>query len=137
MMRSTLLLIYLLSTISFLLAQEQTPIQKDSLFYYNEPDPNKFIPGAKQPKEINLSDIQKKIRFPALAREMNLEGTVVFRVLVDEDGCYVRHLPPKSGHPILIKAYEEYLHEIQFTPATVNGKPIKFWVNVPYMIHFQ
>lgn len=102
-----------------------------------EPDPTKFIPGAKQPKEVNLSDIQKAIGYPAVAREMNLEGTIVFRVLVDENGNYVKHLPPKSGHPILIKAVEEHINKVKFTPAIQGDKPIKFWVNVPFVFKLQ
>ncbi len=102
-----------------------------------EPDPTKFIPGAKQPKEVNLGDIQKLIGYPAVAREMNLEGNIVFRVLVDENGSYVKHLPPKSGHPILIKAVEEHIGKVKFTPAIQGDKPIKFWVNVPFVFKLQ
>lgn len=113
------------------------PPKKEEVKKEEEPDPTKFIPGAKQPKEVNLSDIQKLIGYPAVAREMNLEGNIVFRVLVDENGNYVKHLPPKSGHPILIKAVEEHINKVKFTPAIQGDKPIKFWVNVPFVFKLQ
>lgn len=96
-------------------------------------EPQKFIPAEQIPQEINLRDIQKKVGYPYLARMMDLEGTIVFRVLVDENGNYSKHLPPKSGHPILINAIEEELCKLSFSPAKQGGKNIKFWVNVPFM----
>ncbi len=100
-------------------------------------DPYKFIPVSKSPKEVNLSDIQKAIGYPAVAREMNLEETIVFRVKIDENGNYVTHLKPKTGHPILVKAVEEHLSKIKFTPAVQGEKPIPFWVNVPFKFKLQ
>lgn len=113
------------------------PPKKEEPKKEEEPDPTKFVPGAKQPKEVNLGDIQKLIGYPAVAREMNLEGNIVFRVLVDENGNYLKHLPPKTGHPILIKAVEEHIGKVKFTPAIQGDKPIKFWVNVPFVFKLQ
>lgn len=101
-----------------------------------EPSPTEFIP-AKQPKEVNLNDIQKLIGYPAAARELNLEAKIVVRVLIDENGNYMRHLPPKAGHPIFIKAIEEHISKVKFTPAVQGNKPIKFWVNVPFVFQLQ
>lgn len=98
-----------------------------------EPDPTRYVSGATQAKEMNLGNIQQKIGYPYLARMMNLEGTVVFRVLIDENGNYIKHLPPKSGHPILINAIEEELCKVTFSPATQGDKNIKFWLNIPFI----
>ncbi len=64
---------------------------------------------------------------------MNLEGTVIFRVLIDENGSYIKHLPPKSGHPTLINAIEEELCKLSFSPAKQGDKNSMFWVNVPFV----
>lgn len=103
----------------------------------DDPDPNTILTCSRQPKPINLTEIHKLIGYPAMAKEMNLEGNIVFRVLVDEDGCYVKHLPAKMGHPILTKEIEKYLPELRFEPAIQNGKPVKFWVNMPFIICFK
>ncbi len=126
-MRAILLIMSLIGTITLLPAQATN----------DEPAPNVFIPGIKQPKEINLSEIQKLIGYPVIERTMDLDGNIVFRVLIDEDGCYVRHLRPKSGHIILVEAVEKPLHLLRFTPATKDGKPVKFWVSVPFIICFK
>lgn len=97
-----------------------------------EPDPNKFVPVQKQPAAVNLGDIQKEIGYPTIAREGGIEGDVTLRILVDEEGNYVKHIVIKQVHPILLKAVEEHVRKVKFTPAIQGNKPIQFWVNVPF-----
>lgn len=134
--RPFIFILSLLCTLSLLPAQTQSPVEQDSSTPTDEPDPNRFIPGVKQPKEINLADIQKKIGYPTIPKNTDIDGDIVFRVLIDENGCYIKHLPSKNGTPILVKAVEEYLPEIRFTPATKDGIPIKFWITVPFRMCF-
>lgn len=124
-MRIILFISYLIFAMAILPAQTTN----------DEPDPPHCVFNIKPPKCLNLIEVQNKLILPREAIEMNLSGTVVVCMLIDEDGCYVKHLPPRSGHPILIKDVEKYLPELRFEPATQNGKPIKFWVNVPFSFH--
>lgn len=101
----------------------------------DEPEPPHCVFNAKPPKCLNLTEVQNKLILPREAIEMNLSGRVIVRMLIDEEGCYAKHLPPRSGHPILIKAIEKYLPELRFEPATQNGKLIKFWINVPFVFN--
>lgn len=103
----------------------------------DEPEPSHRCFNAKAPKCLNLTEVQNKLILPQEAIEMNLSGKVIVRMLIDEEGCYVKHLPPRSGHPILIKAVEKYLPELRFEPATQNGKLIKYWINVPFSFRPQ
>ncbi|RMG18094.1 MAG: TonB family protein [Bacteroidetes bacterium] len=97
-----------------------------------EPDINAFIFAEEEPKPINMGDIQKAIGYPQIARDAGIEGVVVVRVLVDELGNYSRHKVINQVHPILTKAVEEHVNKLKFTPAIQGGKPIKFWVNIPF-----
>ena len=115
----------------FIFAMAMLPAQITN----DEPDPDVFIPGVRQPREINMGDITKQINIPDYRKEIDLNFSVTFRVLVDENGCYVRHLPAKSGNPTMIKSIEPYLPQIRFIPATKEGIPIKFWINVPFSFH--
>ncbi len=111
----------------------ETPTPKET----QEPKPDAFVSLSKQPKEVNLGDIQKFIGYPAAARDMGLQENLVFRVLIDENGNYVRHISPKKGHPIFVKAIEEHISKVKFTPALQGNNPIKFWVNVPFVFKLQ
>ncbi len=102
-----------------------------------EPSSTIFVAASKQPKEVNLGDIQKMVEYPAVAREMGWEEKVVFRVLLDENGNYVRHIAPKNAKPIFVKVVEEHISKVKFTPALQGNTPIKFWVNVPFNFQLQ
>lgn len=96
-----------------------------------EPDYHAFVIVQEQPRPINMDEIRKKIGYPIVLRD-GIEGVVMFRILVDENGNYVRHIVSKSAHPLLQAEVEKYVKELHFTPAIQAGKPIKFWVNIPF-----
>lgn len=100
----------------------------------DEPDPPRCVFNAKPPKCLNLTEVQNNIILPREAIEMNLSGKVIVCMLIDENGCYIKHIPPKAAHPLLIKAVEKHLPELRFEPAMQSGKLIKFWVNVPFTL---
>ncbi len=117
--------------------EPKTPAKPEIQNNPDEPDPTKFIPSAKQPRVLNLGNVQQNIGYPPTAREASIEGNLVFRILIDENGKYIRHLPPKAGHPILIKAVEAHIAELEFEPATQGDKKIKFWVNIPFSFKIE
>lgn len=117
----------ILSIIFFiLLGQIHLKAQIDTL-----PPPPPF-PMETPPEAINLREIQSMIRYPLVAREMNLEGNLIFRILIDENGNYVKHIPPPNGHPIFIKEVEKYIPQLKFKPLIENGHAMKFWVQLPF-----
>ncbi len=97
-----------------------------------EPDVNLFIVVDQEPEPINLRDIQKEIGYPEQAREAGIQGNVVVRILVDEEGSYIKHNVLNSVHPLLEEAVVNKIEALTFEPAIKDGKEIKFWVNVPF-----
>ncbi len=100
-----------------------------------DPDPGIFVPGVEEPQPINLQEIAKQVEIPEILRSIGENGRVVFRVLVDKEGNYKRHLVLKKTHPMWVTAIEEHLAKVKFTPAVQGGKPIPFWVNIPFKIN--
>jgi TonB family protein len=62
--------------------------------------------------------------YPPLARQANIQGTVVFRIFVGKDGS-VQNLKLVSGHPLLVPAAQEAVHQWRYDPVLVNGKPVE------------
>ncbi|MEM6345038.1 MAG: energy transducer TonB [Bacteroidota bacterium] len=91
-----------------------------------------FIYAEKEPQVLNMGDVAAKIEYPQLARDAGIEGIVIVRVLVDEEGNYEKHKFIEKIHPILSDQVEAHVHELKFSPALQDGKPIKFWVNIPF-----
>ena len=97
-----------------------------------EPDVNAFIVVEEEPKPVNMGEVKQAIGYPQVARDAGIEGNVVVRVLVGKNGSYRRHVILNGVHPVLEKAVAAQLPKLRFTPAIQGGKPIQFWVNIPF-----
>ena len=97
-----------------------------------DPDPSAFVIVEEEPRPVNMDNIKKAIGYPAMAKEAEIEGKVIVRVLVDKQGKYKKHVVLKDPHPILTKAVEKKLNMLQFTPGIQGGQPIKVWVTIPF-----
>lgn len=84
-----------------------------------------------EPKVVNLEMIGKDIKYPEMLRDIDIQGKLVFRILIDEHGNYMKHVKLRSPHPLMTQEAEKHLHKLKFTPAIQAKRPIKFWVNVP------
>lgn len=95
-----------------------------------------FVHVDEEPVPLNMTEISRAISFPQIARDAGISGTVVIRVLVGPDGSYREHKVINSVHPLLQNAVEPHLKDLEFSPAIQGGKPIYFWVNIPFSFHF-
>jgi periplasmic protein TonB len=106
-----------------------------------EPSPNSVpvappvtpAPPSMAPGVVSLAYRASPLRFPAQALRMRMQGTVLLRVLVDENGkpvdVVVEH---SSGYAVLDKsAREQVLASWQFQPAVIDGHAVKAWARVP------
>ncbi len=57
-----------------------------------------------------------KPAYPALARQMNLTGTVKIEAVIAASGA-VKSIKPLGGHPLLIQSASEALRKWRYTPG--------------------
>jgi protein TonB len=69
--------------------------------------------------------------YPAIAKQLKLEGAVSLNAYVTEDGT-VDHVETVSGNPVLVRSAEEALKHWKFSKQTEDGKPVKFVANVTF-----
>lgn len=96
------------------------------------PDINEFIYVQQEPEPLNLAEVRQRIVYPESAVTDNIQGTVVARVLIDTAGQYVQHKIVKSVAPELDAAVVAALPQLQFTPAQQDGRPVMYWMNLPF-----
>lgn len=115
--------LFIIAMLSLSSARGQGSIQN------NEPNPNAFVQVEQKPLPLNFTEVRDSISsMRPIFGESAIEGNVVLKVLVDENGNYVKHIVLKQVHPILCKAVESQVNKLRFTPALQEGKPIKFWL---------
>lgn len=102
------------------------------VFAQDDPSPIDFILLEHEPSPLNLDSVKRLIIYPSMAKEAEIEGRVVVRLLISETGRYLRHIVLKDPHPILTREVERVLPSIRFSPARQAGKNVKVWVTLPF-----
>ena len=63
-------------------------------------------------------------KYPALAQQARIQGTVVLQVVIGKDGT-VQNLHVLSGHPMLNQAAIDAVRQWRYKPYRVNGEPVE------------
>ncbi len=121
------LLVILVTGCSPLLAQDTTRIYPVPVPSRQVPPPD-FVPVDKEP-EIVKSVIPY---YPELAQKAGIEGRVILKIWVDEQGKPRDVTILKSDAEIFDRPAVEAAMKYRFTPAMLGKKPVGVWVVIPF-----
>lgn len=107
------------------------------------------VPRSEQRPEhvefVNLDRIpaiisQPPIEYPEAARKAGIEGKVLIRVLVNEQGRperaqIIRRAPEDCT--IFDDSATSSVMDMRFAPVTKSGNPIRYWMNIPVRYTLQ
>jgi protein TonB len=62
--------------------------------------------------------------YPALARQVRVQGTVVLRAMISREGS-IENLQVLSGHPMLVRAAVDAVSQWRYRPYVLNGEPVE------------
>jgi protein TonB len=98
-------------------------------------------PAVKRGDLVALTEVDRapeiasvvKPEYPPVARRMNVSGTVVLSVLVDETGRVedVRTIREAGGNMGLTQAAQKAVRLWTFRPAVKGGVNVKTWMTIP------
>ncbi len=95
-----------------------------------DPDIDEFVAVEKEP-DFDYADLQRRVKYPDMARRNGIEGTVFVGALVGKDGRVEKTQIISSDNEILNNAAIAAVKETVFTPAIQNGNPVRLWVRIP------
>ena len=74
--------------------------------------------------------------YPAIARQIRLQGTVVLRAMIGSDGN-IERIQVISGHPILVQAARDAVSQWRYRPYFLNGMaiPVETEVTVKFNLN--
>lgn len=86
-----------------------------------------------------LSSVNRHLKTQILRRSCLVYPSekVIIRVLVDENGHYIRHKVINFTNPLLASLCEQYISDLTFLPAKRDGKTVRYWLNVPFNINMN
>jgi periplasmic protein TonB len=97
-------------------------------------------PAQDAPKKVTrnegLNAVTSKVspEYPAIARQLKIEGMVELEALVTENGT-VEKVNIMSGNPVLTRPASEALKKWKYAPFTTDGKAVK--ALVPVSLYFK
>lgn len=96
---------------------------------YNEPD-NQIENEDINEYEIGSHNGPKfksefKPVYPAIMKKMNIEGEVILKLLIDENGNMVEYNVIKKTNDIFLKSVLNELEKVSFEPANIYGRYVK------------
>ena len=98
-----------------------------------EPCPLVSIP----PQPQNFCQVIEALSYPEKAVKAQIQGMVQVRVWVNEKGEYLQHEVVQSSHYLLAEAVNQRIAQLEFTPATQNGKVVSACVHLPFIFRID
>ena len=71
-----------------------------------------------------LATYLPKPNYPAMAKQIHVQGSVNVQVVIDETGKVIS-AKAVSGHPLLVPDCVRAATNARFTPTMLNGQPVK------------
>jgi TonB family protein len=110
-------------------------------YYANNIEFNKsdyLVKAEEMPEPIGgIEAIQSKLLYPEIAKRAGIEGRVFVLTFINEEGNVISTEVIKGVGSGLDEAAVKAVRETKFTPAKINGKPVKVQVTVPIIFRLQ
>ncbi len=97
-----------------------------------EPEPEIFVVVEEMPELIGgLGEIQKKIRYPEMARKAGVEGRVILQFIVDENGNVTEPAVVRGIGAGCDREALRVVRQAKFKPGRQRGKAVKVKMSLP------
>ncbi len=116
---------------------EETDIDFDEVPPPPPPPPDddqiQFIPYDEPPQPIGgFAAIQKKLKYPEIARKAGIEGQVIIYAKISVQGKVINTRVVKPlGNSGCNEAAIKAIKQVKWKPAMQRDKPVTVWVSVP------
>ncbi|UCH62555.1 MAG: energy transducer TonB [Fidelibacterota bacterium] len=93
----------------------------------------RFIPYDEPPEPIGgYATIQKNVRYPEIAQEAGIEGTVIIQAFVDKNGRVQETVILKGiANTGLDEAASDAIRRTRWRPAKQRDRAVGVWISVP------
>nr|BCX01397.1 MAG: hypothetical protein KatS3mg041_1443 [Bacteroidota bacterium] len=98
----------------------------------SEPEPEVFVIVEEMPELIGgLEGLQRRIRYPEIARKAGVEGMVIIQFVVDENGNVTNAQVVKGIGAGCDEEALRVVQESKFKPGKQRGRPVRVQMTLP------
>jgi len=95
-------------------------------------EPEIFVVVESMPKmKGGIASLFKSVKYPVIARKQGIEGNVIVKIVVDEEGRPQNPIIMRSPSPLLDEAALEAVMKQLFEPGRQRGRAVKVEVVIP------
>lgn len=81
--------------------------------------------------------LSARIYYPKAIRELGVEGSIVIKAYISQDGHVEETRVSQKLHPELDRIAENAVKRSLFNPATRDGEPLKVWIAIPVLFTME
>ena len=97
-----------------------------------EPEVEVFVAVESMPKmKGGMANLLQAVKYPVIARKQGIEGNVIVKIIVDEEGVPNSPTIMRSPSPLLEDAAVEAVMKQRFEPGRQRGRAVKVEVVIP------
>lgn len=101
-----------------------------------DPGIDDFVAVEKE-VDFDYAALQRRVKYPDIARRNGVEGQVLVGALVGKDGKVEKTQVIESDNELLNQSAVNAVRETIFTPAIQNGTPVRLWVRIPIVFKLR
>jgi TonB family protein len=84
-----------------------------------------------RPRNVDVLARELQRAYPPHLRDAGREGFVVVRLRIEPDGTTSSHVVVRADYPAFVEPTLRAISLLRFSPARVNGRPVRVWVELP------
>jgi protein TonB len=98
--------------------------------------------SEKRPVKMSEPIVQAQLilrvepRYPALAMQIHLQGTVVLHAIISREGR-ITSLEVLSGHPLFVPSALDAVRQWRYRPTILNGEPVEVETTITVIFQLQ
>jgi protein TonB len=98
--------------------------------------------GERRPLKLSEPIVQAQLisrvepRYPPLAAQIHLQGTVLLHAIISRDGT-ITSLEVVNGHPLLVQAALDAVRQWRYRPTMLNGEPVEVETTITVIFQLQ
>ena len=101
-------------------------------------EPEIFVVVETMPKmKGGIESLFRSVKYPVIARKQGIEGNVLVKIVVDEEGQPQNPVIMRSPSPLLDQAALEAVMKQQFEPGRQRGRAVNVEVVIPVMFRLS